>query len=80
MKISCEKITANKAKELGLVDKVFKDDELVKETMAFAKSLAKKDQKILKDVKTLVEQLYGEQIIKGLALEHKFASTWDLRI
>lgn len=75
---TCEKITAEKGMEIGLIDKVFKDDELAKETLKFAQSLSKKDPQALKDVKTLTEQSHGEQLIKGLALEHEKASNWKM--
>ncbi|MHA1383949.1 MAG: enoyl-CoA hydratase/isomerase family protein [Candidatus Helarchaeota archaeon] len=68
---TCEKITSKKAKKIGLVDDVFSNDDLSDKTLKFAKSIAKKDPKILKKVKILTEQIFGEKLIKGLALEQK---------
>lgn len=69
--ITCKKLTAKESKEIGLINEVFKDEDLADETLKFAKALAKKDQGILRKVKTLTDKLFGELLLKGFALEQK---------
>jgi enoyl-CoA hydratase/carnithine racemase len=73
--ISCDKISAQEAKDLGLIHDVFKTD-LMEKSLEFAKGLSRKDQKILRMVKSMVEQSTGEKLIKGLAMEHEYSTNW----
>jgi enoyl-CoA hydratase len=66
-----ERIPAFKAKELGLVQGVYKTEALGEETMKFAKILAQKHPMTLRFLKTLLEQPRSEQLMRGLALEHE---------
>ncbi len=71
-----ERIPASKAKELGLVQGVYKSESLAEETMKFAKILAQKHPMTLRFMKTLLEQPRSEQLMRGLGLEHAYL--WKL--
>ncbi|MHA1309776.1 MAG: enoyl-CoA hydratase/isomerase family protein [Candidatus Helarchaeota archaeon] len=73
---TCERIDSNKAREIGLINDVFNDADLFNKSFEFARKLTKKDLNILKNVKILIEQSFGNNLIKGLALEYKFTKNW----
>lgn len=72
---SCDKISAKEAKDLGLIHEVY-DEDLWEKSIEFAKSLSRKDLKILRMVKSMVEQSTGEKLIKGLAMEYEYSKVW----
>lgn len=66
-----ERISASKLKEMGLLHDVFTAEDLAEKTMKFAKVLSQKHPVTLRFIKTTLEQLRGEQLLRGLALEHE---------
>lgn len=64
-----EMIDANKARELGLVAKVFPADELLAESMKVAKALAVRGQVALRAIKQVVDRGYDVDLKSGCALE-----------
>ncbi|MHA1271731.1 MAG: enoyl-CoA hydratase/isomerase family protein [Candidatus Helarchaeota archaeon] len=73
---TCEKISAYKAKELGLVNDVFNDDILFEKSLEFTKKISRKDISLLRDVKFMIEQSFGDKLIKGLSLEYASTTHW----
>lgn len=73
---TAERIPAPKAKALGIVHDVFKAEQLGEETMKFAKIMSLKNPPTLRALKILSEQLRGDQLLRGLALEHE--ALWKL--
>nr|MDO8117126.1 enoyl-CoA hydratase/isomerase family protein [Candidatus Sigynarchaeota archaeon] len=77
MNFTGERISAEKAMAMGFLHGVFDDGELAEQTMTFARALAQKHLPTLRQIKILLEQSRGEQLIRGLALEHDLASKWE---
>ncbi|MHA1780332.1 MAG: enoyl-CoA hydratase/isomerase family protein, partial [Candidatus Thorarchaeota archaeon] len=69
-------IPAGEAKELGIADKIFTQAELMKETMAFADVLAKKDRKILIRTKNLLDAMAGRELAEAAEVESMFTDEW----
>lgn len=53
---SCDRITADEAKEIGLVNRVFDDEKLAAETHAFARDLAEKAPMSVRLLKRILRQ------------------------
>ncbi|HME55719.1 MAG TPA: enoyl-CoA hydratase/isomerase family protein [Candidatus Lokiarchaeia archaeon] len=71
-----ERIPASKAKDMGLVNDVFKAEDLENETMKFAKILSQKHPGTLRFMKIVLETPRGDTLLRGLALEHEYL--WKL--
>ncbi|MBN2152672.1 MAG: enoyl-CoA hydratase/isomerase family protein [Candidatus Lokiarchaeota archaeon] len=71
-----EKITAQRAREIGLVHGVFKDADLPEEVLRFAKALTQKHPETLRFAKILLDKPRGAVLLRGLALEHEYL--WKL--
>jgi len=69
-------IPAVEAKELGIADKIFRQDELMKETLEFARTLAEKDRKILIRTKTLIDAMTGAELAEAADIESMFTEEW----
>mgnify|MGYP001257720433 FL=1 len=64
-----ETIDAQRAKEIGLVSKVFPADRLVEETMKTAKTLASKGPAVLRSMKQVINRGLDVDLRSGCALE-----------
>ncbi|WP_461832752.1 enoyl-CoA hydratase-related protein [Desulfothermus sp.] len=64
-----EQISAQEAKELGLVAKVFKPEELMDKTMEVAKALANKAAVALRAIKEVINRGIEVDLVTGCALE-----------
>ena len=64
-----EQISAHEAKELGLVAKVFKPEELLDKTMEVAKAMANKSAVALRAIKEVINRGSEVDIVTGCALE-----------
>ena len=64
-----ETIDAQRAKEIGLVSKVFPADRLVEETMKTAKTLASKGPAVLRSIKQVINRGLDVDLRSGCALE-----------
>ena len=62
-------ITAQEAKEIGLVNKVFPQDKLWEETIKTANILAKKGKVALKAIKDCIERGYDVDVRDGCYME-----------
>ncbi len=77
MNFTGERVSATKALEMGFLHGIFEDGDLAEQTMTFARALAQKHLPTLRQIKILLEHSRGEQLIRGLALEHELASKWE---
>lgn len=66
-----DQITAEEAKELGLVAKIFPAEELWEETMKVAKSLAQKGRVALKAIKETIDKGSDVDLSTGCTLEER---------
>lgn len=72
-----DRLTAQDAKEVGLVSKVFPTQQVVREAVIIADRIAKNSPLIVKTVKTAVNSAYETSLSQGLQLEkHLFQSTF----
>jgi len=70
------KVSADEAKQIGLADRLVKQDEIMKKTMEFVKELLKKDPKILIRTKTLVDAMTGKDLEEADELETAYLDEW----
>lgn len=63
-------INANEAKEIGLVNKVCKDENLLKESMEFANMLASKGRYTIAAAKKCLNEGLSREVQANLCLEH----------
>ena len=70
-----EQISAQEAKELGLVAKVFKHEELMDKTMEVAKALANKAAVALRAIKEVINRGVEVDLVTGCALEGEVFAT-----
>ncbi|MBD3227319.1 MAG: hypothetical protein GF329_03950 [Candidatus Lokiarchaeota archaeon] len=71
-----QKITAKKAKEIGLINEIYEKQQFLEKCIEFAKNLSRKDLNVLRNTKKLIEQSFGDKLIKGMALEYKYTKNW----
>lgn len=77
MLFSGDPIDATEARRIGLADRVYPDDQLLPETLAFAAHLATKSPAALRHAKAAVQGGIGRDRTDGLALElREFAATF----
>jgi len=73
-----ERIDAQEAKEIGLVNHVVPEDELEETVMTLAKTIASKGKKALFNAKRTINKLYETFLDKGLAFEiERWAELFD---
>ena len=73
-----EQITAQRAYEIGLVNRVYPADQLMEETKKFALKLASMPSHAVKMAKTAINGGYDQTLDTGLVLEnHCFALCWS---
>jgi len=70
------KVSAKEAQQIGIADRVVKQDEIMAEAMEFVKELLKKDPKILMRTKTLVDTMTGKDLEEADELETAYLDEW----
>ncbi len=70
------KVSAIEAQQIGLADRLVKQDEIMEETMEFVQELLKKDPKILMRTKTLVDAMTGKDLEEADELETIYLDEW----
>ncbi|MCK5389339.1 MAG: enoyl-CoA hydratase/isomerase family protein, partial [Candidatus Thorarchaeota archaeon] len=70
------KVSANEAQQIGLADRLVKQDEIMEKAMEFVKELLKKDPKILMRTKTLVDAMTGKDLEEADELETAYLDEW----
>jgi len=69
-------VASGECYRIGIADRLYEPDELMDDTMEFARELLKKDQLILLRTKTLVDGMAGETIADAEALEATYLEEW----
>jgi enoyl-CoA hydratase len=62
-------LTGEEARQIGLVNKVFPSDKLMEEALKTARQIAAKGRVALREIKTVIEQGYGMDLVKACAWE-----------
>lgn len=70
------KVSALEAQQIGLADRLVKQDEIMEEAMEFVQELLKKDPKILMRTKTLVDTMTGKDLEEADELETAYLDEW----
>jgi enoyl-CoA hydratase len=74
--MTTRKVSAKEALEIGLADRLVKQEDLMKATMELVEILLKKDRKILIRTKTLVDAMTGKDIEDADELETAYLDEW----
>ncbi len=69
-------VPADEARHIGIADKVFSQDELMKETLEFARELVGKDRKLVIRTKTLIDAMVGHELLDAADIESAFTEEW----
>ncbi len=70
------KVSAQEAQQIGIADRLVKQEEVLDKTIEFVKDLLKKDPKVLMRTKTLVDAMTGKDLEEADELETAYLDEW----
>lgn len=74
--MTARKVTAQEALEIGLADRLVKQDEIMEKTIELVKELLSKDPLILMRTKTLIDGMTGKDLDEADELETTYLDEW----
>ena len=74
--MTARKVSSQEALEIGLADRLVKQDEIMEKTIEFVKELLNKDPLILMRTKTLVDGMTGKDLDEADELETTYLDEW----